>query len=204
METRFEDNAAGGRIRKIDIIPGLDSLESPQGAKHAKKRFFPFPPLFSFAGVSAAKEKAVDFAVFARLAKRAVKYYREYVIELKIQRPWSGLWMERGKESNHMRTGGKRVSKGVERGEPFEIEVDGEKIVAYEGETVGAALLAAGQRTLRYTNKLERPRGLYCGIGLCQECRITINGVPNAQACQTLVTPGCRVETVKSLKRRES
>ena len=40
----------------------------------------------------------------------------------------------------------RRVFKGVERGQPFEIEVDGEKIVAYEGETIGAALLAAGRR----------------------------------------------------------
>ena len=98
----------------------------------------------------------------------------------------------------------KRVSHGVERGRPFEIEVDGAKIVAYEGETIAAALLAAGRRTLRYTNKLEEPRGLYCGIGLCQECRMTINGIPNTQACQTLATPGCRIETQKSVKKRES
>ena len=97
-----------------------------------------------------------------------------------------------------------RVCQGVERGQQFEIEVDGEKIVAYEGESIGAALLAAGRRTLRYTNKLEQPRGLYCGIGLCQECRMTINGIPNTQACQTLATPGCRIETQKSIVKRES
>jgi len=89
----------------------------------------------------------------------------------------------------------KRVQKGVERGQQFEIFVDGEKIFAYEGETIGAALMAAGRRTLRYTNKYKHPRGLYCGIGLCQECRMVINGVPNTQACQTLATPGCQVET---------
>ncbi len=98
----------------------------------------------------------------------------------------------------------KRILKGVERGQPFEIEVDGKKIVAYEGESIGAALLVAGRKTLRHTNKLEQPRGLYCGIGLCQECRMTINGIPNTQACQTLATPGCRIETQKSLKKRES
>ena len=97
----------------------------------------------------------------------------------------------------------RRVSHGIERGRPFEIEVDGEKLVAYEGETIAAALLAAGRRTLRYTYKLEQPRGLYCGIGLCQECRMTINGIPNTQACQTLATPGCRIETQKSIKKRE-
>jgi hypothetical protein len=95
-----------------------------------------------------------------------------------------------------------RIYKGVERGQQFEIWVDGEKIVAYEGETIGAALMAAGRRTLRYTNKYERPRGLYCGIGLCQECRMVINGIPNTQACQTLVTPECRVETQQSNKKR--
>jgi sarcosine oxidase subunit alpha len=98
----------------------------------------------------------------------------------------------------------RRVDQGVERGRSFEIEVDGEKIVAYEGETIGAALLAAGRKTLRYTNKLEKPRGLYCGIGLCQECRMTINGIPNTQACQTLATPGCQIETQISIKKRGS
>ena len=98
----------------------------------------------------------------------------------------------------------RRVYQGVERGQPFEIEVDGEKIVAYEGETIGAALLAAGRRTLGYTNKFKRPRGLYCGIGLCQACRMTINGVPNTQACQTLATPECQVETQKNFKKQES
>ena len=102
-----------------------------------------------------------------------------------------------------MAKGESRIYHGVERGQPFEIEVDGKKIIAFEGETIGAALLAAGQRTLRYTNKRQQPRGLYCGIGLCQECRMTINGIPNTQACQTLATPGCRIETQKSLKKRQ-
>jgi len=41
----------------------------------------------------------------------------------------------------------RRVEKGVKRGKPFEIEVDGETLVAYEGETVAAVLVAAGRRT---------------------------------------------------------
>ena len=99
-----------------------------------------------------------------------------------------------------MSHGERRIFQGIERGRSFGIEVDGEKIVAYEGETIGAALLAAGRRTLRFTNKLEQPRGLYCGIGLCQECRMTVNGIPNTQICQTVATPGCRIETQKSFK----
>jgi hypothetical protein len=51
------------------------------------KRKRTFTTLFSFAGVSAAKEKAVDFAVFVSAKprerdKRAVKYYKDYVIVL--------------------------------------------------------------------------------------------------------------------------
>lgn len=100
-----------------------------------------------------------------------------------------------------MRRTDRRIHKGIERGEAFEIFVDGEKLLAYEGETVGTALVAAGRKILRHTDKREEPRGIYCGIGLCQECRVIIDGVPNTQACQTLATPGCRVETQWSKKR---
>lgn len=93
-----------------------------------------------------------------------------------------------------------RIYQGIERGEPFELLVDGEKVRAYKGETVAAALIAAGLMTMRHTNKLEQPRGFYCGIGLCQECRMIIDGVPNTQACQTLAKPGCQVERQPSNK----
>lgn len=95
------------------------------------------------------------------------------------------------------------MEKGIERGQQFEIEVDGRKIIAYEGETVGAALVAAGMHTFRHTAKRNQPRGMYCGIGLCFDCAMVINGVPNTRACQTLATPGCRVEMQEGLGRLE-
>jgi aerobic-type carbon monoxide dehydrogenase small subunit (CoxS/CutS family) len=95
----------------------------------------------------------------------------------------------------------RRIVKGVKRGRPFEIEVDGEKFIAYQGETLAAVLLAAGRRTFRWTAKRHQPRGIYCGIGLCHECLMVVNGVPNTKACQTLATPGCRVETQMGLGR---
>ena len=97
----------------------------------------------------------------------------------------------------------RRVEKGVKRGRQFEIEVDGETIAAYEGETIAAALIAAGRRTFRRTAKKKHPRGIYCGIGLCFECMMVINGIPNTRARQTLATPGCRVETQDGLGRWE-
>jgi predicted molibdopterin-dependent oxidoreductase YjgC len=93
----------------------------------------------------------------------------------------------------------RRVEKGVQRGRRFEIEVDGEKLTAYEGETIAAVLLAAGKRTLRTTHVRKHPRGVYCGIGLCYECIMTIDGVPNTRACQTPASPGCRVLTQDGL-----
>ena len=93
----------------------------------------------------------------------------------------------------------RRVAKGVQRGRRFEIEVDGEKLAAYEGETIAAALLAAGKRICRTTRDRKHPRGVYCGIGLCHECMMVIDGVPNTRACQTLASPGCRVETQEGL-----
>ena len=103
-----------------------------------------------------------------------------------------------------METKNRRIQFGVERKQPFEINVDGEKILAYEGETVAAALIASGRRIFRKTEKRKSPRGLYCGIGQCQECRMIINGVPNTLACQTIVTPGCEIETgIKQSKYEE-
>ena len=92
----------------------------------------------------------------------------------------------------------KRIEKGVTRGKRFEIIMDGKRVEAYEGETIGAAIMAAGINTLRSSKGKKEPRGIYCGIGLCQECRMTINGIPNTQACKTLATPECCVESKKS------
>ncbi len=89
----------------------------------------------------------------------------------------------------------RRVHRGVKRGRRFEIEVDGERVIAYEGETIAAALIAAGRRGFRRTEKMNQPRGLYCGIGLCHDCMMVVNGVPNTRACQTPATPGCRAQT---------
>ena len=87
-----------------------------------------------------------------------------------------------------------RIADGVTRGKFFEIEVDGEKIPAYQGETIAAALLAAGKRVCRNTRK-GQPRGIYCGMGVCFECRMIVDNQPNTRVCQTLATPDCKVQT---------
>jgi predicted molibdopterin-dependent oxidoreductase YjgC len=88
-----------------------------------------------------------------------------------------------------------RINKGLARGRPFEIEVDGRKITAYEGETIAAALIAAGLLTFNRSHKRNEPCSLYCGIGVCHQCVMIIDGTPNTRACQTMAFPGCKVET---------
>ena len=80
-----------------------------------------------------------------------------------------------------------------------EIVVDGRTIEATEGEPIAAALLAAGIRAFRYTRKREAPRGLFCAIGRCTDCAMTVDGVPNVRTCITPVAPGMRIETQTGL-----
>jgi D-hydroxyproline dehydrogenase subunit gamma len=81
----------------------------------------------------------------------------------------------------------------LRRGRSFTIVVDGESILAYEGETVAAALFASGRRSFRRTRDGEA-RGIFCGMGVCQECIVMIDGV-NVRACVTPATPGAQIDT---------
>jgi len=82
-----------------------------------------------------------------------------------------------------------------ERRNPFEIEVDGNRLIAYEGETVATILLAAGIQNFQPSALGSEPSRLYCGMGVCLQCLVTVNGVPSCQACQLLAQPGMKVET---------
>ena len=73
------------------------------------------------------------------------------------------------------------------------IDVDGETIRAREGESVAAAMLAAGVRSCRTTAISDTPRAPYCMMGVCFECLVEIDGLPNRQACQTPVKAGMQV-----------
>lgn len=53
------------------------------------------------------------------------------------------------------------------------------------GESITSALLANDIRIIRYHERDGKPRGLYCNIGHCSECRCTIDGISNQRACLT-------------------
>jgi predicted molibdopterin-dependent oxidoreductase YjgC len=73
--------------------------------------------------------------------------------------------------------------------------VDGEPIAAASGDSVAAALLAAGILACRTTPVSGAPRAPYCMMGACFECLVTIDGVGSRQACLVSARDGMRVET---------
>lgn len=81
----------------------------------------------------------------------------------------------------------------VRRGEPIELLVDGEAIPAYAGETIAAALTAAGRRVFRHAPRTGAPRGVFCGIGVCFECLVAVEGMGQVRSCVVAVRPGMRV-----------
>ena len=74
------------------------------------------------------------------------------------------------------------------------LTVDGRPLSAGAGITVAAALANAGIERLRLSVTGEA-RGALCAMGICFECRVTLDGAPHRRACMELVRDGMRVET---------
>ncbi len=72
---------------------------------------------------------------------------------------------------------------------------DGETLEGFSGEPIVAALHAAGVRLLRHSLRHKRPRGLFCAIGNCSSCLMTVDGVPNVRVCTEPLRAGMKVET---------
>ena len=83
----------------------------------------------------------------------------------------------------------------VARGKPVPVTVDGAVVEAFEGETVATVLVASGLTALRRSSHSKEPRGLYCGMGVCFECLVTVDGAHAVRACLTPVKAGMRIET---------
>lgn len=77
--------------------------------------------------------------------------------------------------------------------ESVELTVNGTRLVVDSGCTVAVAMALAGAACRRSVTG-ER-RGPLCGIGICFDCRVNINGVPHCRSCQTLCEPGMDVRT---------
>jgi len=82
------------------------------------------------------------------------------------------------------------VSDGARPASPVTVTFGGRAVPAGEGQSVAAALTAAGVRSWRTTRRGGQPRGLFCGIGICFDCLLTIDGRPGQRACLVPVRDG--------------
>ena len=82
----------------------------------------------------------------------------------------------------------------IDRKEKITIRVNGKDVTAYAGETLLAALIANGYKKIKKSPVLKELRGGLCGMGVCYECLVTINGVKNIRACMEDIRPGMEIE----------
>jgi predicted molibdopterin-dependent oxidoreductase YjgC len=68
------------------------------------------------------------------------------------------------------------------------------ELPAEAGQSIAAALLAAGIRSWRTTRVAGQPRGLFCGIGVCHDCLVVVNGRAGQRACLAEAHAGDVVE----------
>jgi sarcosine oxidase subunit alpha len=76
----------------------------------------------------------------------------------------------------------------------IKLKINGNIIEMSAGTTVAAAILAADEAAFR-TSVAGEPRGPLCGMGICFECRVTIDGVPHQRSCTTLIRDGMEIAT---------
>jgi len=76
--------------------------------------------------------------------------------------------------------------------------VDGKPLGVFEGESLAAALWVNGFISLGKNPDTGSKRGMYCGIGHCYECRVTVDGVEDVRSCLTPVREGMRISFQRS------
>jgi D-hydroxyproline dehydrogenase subunit gamma len=76
----------------------------------------------------------------------------------------------------------------------IQLTVNGRVVSVPPGTVVAAAVALAGETGFR-RSVLDLPRGPLCGMGVCMECRVTINGRAQCRSCQTLCEPDMEVRT---------
>ncbi|WP_425043700.1 (2Fe-2S)-binding protein [Primorskyibacter sp. S87] len=93
---------------------------------------------------------------------------------------------------------------GEPLGSDLRLTVDGETVVAREGDSLAAALLAHSGSASRLTPRENAPRTAYCMMGICFDCMVEVDGRKNVQACITPVRDGMVVRRQRGLPGQES
>lgn len=82
----------------------------------------------------------------------------------------------------------------TDRTERF-MDFNGTPLPYKSGQSIGAALMDAGITSWRTTRKKGKTRGLFCGIGICYDCLLTVDGAQNQRACVVPASPGAAIQT---------
>ncbi len=72
---------------------------------------------------------------------------------------------------------------------------NGAQMQCEEGQSIAAVLINLEQRELRKTRFGNEPRSIFCGIGVCYDCVVVINGLSNQRSCLIEVRDGMKVES---------
>jgi predicted molibdopterin-dependent oxidoreductase YjgC len=86
------------------------------------------------------------------------------------------------------------LDSNLERGTEIMVTIDGERVLAYTNETVSAVLMAQGRSSTRRTIKGDL-RGVFCGMGVCFDCVLVVDNIPNTRGCVTWVKDGMMIES---------
>lgn len=98
-------------------------------------------------------------------------------------------------QSQNRRVTNHPVLGDLPEAEDISFTVDGKRVTGRKGDVIASAIMASGQLRLRNTERSGSPRGIYCAIGHCFECRVTVDGVPGVRACLQPVFEGMTVTT---------
>ena len=83
--------------------------------------------------------------------------------------------------------------------DPVRLDFEGREVLAARGDSVAAALLAAGVTHFHSAAISGEPRAPFCMIGNCFECLVEIDSVPNCQACRIEVEEGMQIRIQRGL-----
>lgn len=78
--------------------------------------------------------------------------------------------------------------------ETVSVTIDGVQVRVPAGTLVATAIISSGRTSFRRSVTGE-PRGPLCGMGVCYECRVTVNGQAHFRSCQTPCQDGMDVRT---------
>lgn len=93
----------------------------------------------------------------------------------------------------------RRLSPGDDQtrpgpGQQITIMIDGEPTEGFDGQTIAGLMLSNGRLSWRRSSVADQPRGLFCGIGICFDCLVVVNGDRDVRACQRRAIAGDVIE----------